>query len=178
MKVADAVDHNFMLSQGYIRMGDYKGSGFETGRKSYYYSTVGGHSVFSQGIMQTVGNTHNGVDLLTGRNLTGMTGGKLSNAETNVIKDKLKNGQGQAVGEPVMPIFDGDGQVMGYERSLSPEMIQKMNKNDNISEMIGAWAGRHVEEATAGVFNEKLIGSLKKIWEKGKTKGLSTGPSW
>lgn len=91
-----------------------------------------------------------------------MTGGKLSNAETNVIKDKLKNGQGKAVGEPVMPIFDADGVVIGYERSLAPEMIQKMRKNDNISEMIGAWAGRHVEEATAGEFNKKLVGSLKK----------------
>jgi hypothetical protein len=102
-----------------------------------------------------------------------MTGGKLSNAETNVIKDKLKNGQGKAVGEPVMPIFDADGVVIGYERSLAPEMIQKMRKNDNISEMVGAWAGRHVEEATAGEFNKKLVGSLKKIWDrdKGKRKG-------
>lgn len=70
-----------------------------------------------------------------------------------------------------MPIYGTDYQVIGFERSLAPEMIQKMRKNDNISEMVGAWAGRHVEEATAGVFNEKLVASLKTIWERDRKSG-------
>ena len=39
--------------------------------------------------------------------------------------------------------------------------------------MIGAWAGRHVEEATAQEFNTRLVQALKKIWDrdKGKQKG-------
>lgn len=51
------------LGKGYTRMGEYEGSGYETGKKGYYFSTVGGHSVFSQGIMQTVQNTAMGVDI-------------------------------------------------------------------------------------------------------------------
>lgn len=152
-------------------MGRYEGSGFETGRKSYYFSAVGGHAVFSQGIMQTVQNTAMGVDIRNGRTLTGITGGKIDNATVNMIKAELQAGREKSRKEALMPVYDATGVVVGYERALSPEMIQLMRKNDHLGEMIGAWAGRHVEEAVAQEFNKKLVDSLKKIWDRDSGTG-------
>ena len=126
--VADDFDHNMMVSQGYTRMGRYEGSGFETGRKSYYFSAVGGHAAFSQGIMQTVQSTAMGVDIRNGRTLTGITGGKLDKATVNIIKAELAAGREKSRKEALMPVYDASGLVVGYERALAPEMIQLLNR--------------------------------------------------
>jgi hypothetical protein len=63
-----------------------------------------------------------------------------------------------------------NGVVVGYERSLSPEMIQKLKKNDHLGEMVGAWAGRHVEEAMAEEFNRRHVKALHDIWQRDKAK--------
>jgi len=48
-------------------------------------------------------------------------------------------------------------------------MEAKLNRDTNIAKAIGAWAGRHVEEAESGVFNQILVDKLKAIWDKEKT---------
>ena len=50
-------------------------------------------------------------------------------------------------------------------------MIQTLKKNDHLGEMVGAWAGRHVEEAMAEEFNKKLVSALHKIWERDGQRG-------
>ena len=50
-------------------------------------------------------------------------------------------------------------------------MIEKLKQNDHLGEMVGAWAGRHVEEAMAEEFNKKLVSALHKIWLRDSQRG-------
>ncbi|OAN68285.1 hypothetical protein A8B83_02350 [Rhodobacteraceae bacterium EhC02] len=118
--------------------------------------------------MQTVHSTSMGVDAFTGRNLTGVSAGKIQDADVGLIEHKIMKGLVPKGKEALMPVYDTAGMVIGYERSIDPEMIRKMNKNDHLGEMIGAWAGRHVEEAVAQEFNNKLVRELKKMWNRDK----------
>lgn len=74
--VAADADHNSLVSQGFTRIGDYKGSGVERGgKRGYYFSTVSGSSAYNQGVMQTVATSYNGVDPRTGYTVTGNVAG-------------------------------------------------------------------------------------------------------
>jgi hypothetical protein len=69
--VADDSDHKKLVMMGYIRLGKYSGAGVERAKRSYYFSTVSGRSNYVQGALQTVQSSAGGVDLRTGRTLTG-----------------------------------------------------------------------------------------------------------
>jgi hypothetical protein len=168
LRIEDESNYAKMISLGYTRIGDYKGSGFEKGRRGYYFSTVGGNNTFNQGIMQTVQKTANGVDIQTGRTITGITGGVLAKGSVADVQAWLKSGTNTLGAEPLMPIYGAQGKVVAYERSLNPEHLEKLKKNKHLGEMAGAWSGRIAEEQLAEVFNRQLIDRLKDVWDDQK----------
>jgi hypothetical protein len=98
-------------------MGDYKGAGVETGKKGYYFSTVSGNGTYTQGAMQTIQQSASGVDPRTGRSITGTTAGVISGKYLGVIKQRLSANQRGPV-EALLPVYDGKGQVVAYERHM------------------------------------------------------------
>jgi len=164
-------------SQGYIKLGEFTGDPNSVVTRSYYTTDIRVSGQYAQGTMQNVAATYRGVDSNTGLSVNGETTGYISG---DGVVDKaidtfnkpsftLANDK-----ETWIPVFAGDGTVSGFERSLNPDVIEKhMGREENLAIMLGAWAGRHVEETTAYHYNMQLVDELDRIWqtrEKGSDK--------
>ncbi|MFC3088380.1 hypothetical protein [Tabrizicola soli] len=153
-------------------MGEYKGAGVETGKKSYYFSTVAGNGTYTQGAMQTIQQSVSGVDPRTGRTVKGTTAGVISGKYLGIIQQRLRNHQ-YGPEEALLPVLDGKGQVVAYERHMAPKALAALEPNTHMGEMLGSWKGRQAEEELAQDYNRQLIDNLKVIWDRDKkTKGV------
>ncbi|QWY83520.1 virion RNA polymerase protein [Rhizobium phage RHph_X2_28B] len=169
MVVADDSEYARLVTLGYTRVGDYKGSQAE-GRgtkRGYYYAPVSGRAVFNQGVLQTVRTTASGVDPQTGLTVQDLTAGNITDPDevARIIRNMGRNAN--AV-EPLLPVYDESGDVIAFERSIDPAQMARMNRNTHLGQMIGAWRGRQVEEALARDFNKQLVNNLKQIWDEQK----------
>jgi hypothetical protein len=162
--VADDRQFTDLKKRGYIRVGAYQGSNAErrARAKSYYFAPVSGRAMFMQGIMQNVRTTAYGVDPRTGLSNGVATAGVV---EDSVVDTRLLRMQG---GEPLLPVRNGAGEVIAYERSMDPLVVEKLNYNTQMHEVIGIWHGRQVEERMAGDFNDMLIERLGDQWRRDK----------
>lgn len=167
--VRDDSEHNTLIAQGYTRMGEYKGAGVETGKKSYYFSTVSGNGTYTQGALQTIQQSASGVDPRTGRTVNGTTAGVIHGKYLGIIQQRLRNAQRGPV-EALLPIRDAKGQVVAYERHMAPHALSALERNTHMGEMLGAWAGRQAEEELAQEYNLTLVKNLKTIWDRDKAK--------
>lgn len=155
LMVADDSEHNSLVARGYTRLSDYKGAGVETGKRGYYFSTVAGNGAYTQGVLQTVQSSVSGVDPRTGRTVTGTTAGVISGKYLGIIQQRLQNSR-KAPGEALMPVYDGKGVVIAYERHMSPLALASLNRSTHIGEMLGAWRGRQAEEELGQHYNRML----------------------
>lgn len=156
---------------GYTRLGKYEGAGVEEGKRSYYFSAVAGLNTYSQGVLQTVNTSFNGVDPRTGYTVNGTVAGRVPRDQVRTIRRKLKDQGNQGAGEPLLPVWNAKGEVVAYERSMAPERLKALDRNTHLGEMIGAWAGRQKEETLAQGFNELLVDRLWDNWKQGKADG-------
>jgi hypothetical protein len=136
---------------GYTRMGDYKGAGVETGKKGYYFSTVAGNGTYSQGVLQTIQQSASGVDPRTGRSVTGTTAGVISGKYLGIIQQRLRSVQRGPV-EALLPVYDAQGQIIAYERHMTPQALAALERNTHMGEMLGAWKGRWPELGSTGSY--------------------------
>lgn len=164
--VARDEDFKRLTERGYTRVGDYKGSPADgdLAKRGYYFAPVSGKAAFNQGIMQNVRQTAYGVDPVTGFTLGSMTAGRITDREAVRRITRFRQ-QNRNATEPLMPIYDQDGDVVAYERSVDPNQVERLGRNTNLAQVLGIWRGRLVEEAKAGFFNEKLIDELGRIWD-------------
>lgn len=88
--------------------------------------------------------------------------------QVKLIEARLKRQGTRRGGEALMPIYNGEGEVTGYERSMAPERLDALDRNTHLGEMIGAWAGRQAEEELAEGFNRGLVNQVKKVWDEGR----------
>lgn len=167
--VRDDSEHNTLVAMGYTRMGDYKGAGVETGKKGYYFSTVAGNGTYTQGAMQTIQQSVSGVDPRTGRTVKGTTAGVISGKYLGIIAQRLRNHQ-YGPEEALLPVLDGKGQIIAYERHMAPKALAALEPNTHMGEMLGSWKGRQAEEELAQDYNRQLIDNLKTIWDRDKAK--------
>lgn len=168
--VRDDSEHDELIRRGYERVGDY--AGMEHGRMGYYYSSVAGRSSYQQGILQTVHQSSFGVNAQTGFTTGGHSAGVITGRAFINLKRDMDNGQLRRNStEILMPVFDEDGYVVAFERSIRPEQQARLNGNTHIGEMLGAWSGRQAEEELALEFNKILVERLKDMWEEAKRTG-------
>lgn len=168
--VADDSKHVDLLMKGYVRVGDY--DGIQRGKESYYYSAVSGKSSYQQGILQTVQTSYFGVNALTGYPIGGNTAGIIQGQDLADFLDDVQRGNVRRNNrETVIPIYDEVGNLMAYSRSIMPEQLDRLNRNDHFGEMMGAWAGRQAEEELAQQYNSMLLERLKEMWEQAKADG-------
>jgi hypothetical protein len=55
--------------------------------------------------------------------------------------------------------------------SLDPAQIAKTRRSMDFAQMVGAWAGRHVEEKMALEFNRMTVKATHKMWTEAERKG-------
>lgn len=156
---------------GYVKLDiPYEGETDSIFPRSYYISTVRRQGGYSQGVMQNVAMTYRGVDTNTGLTVGNSVAGLITGDSSvdRILQDQLNpNTVLENEQEALMPVFAGDGSVLGFERSISQE-IQNLHlgREENLAVMLGAWAGRQVEESLADQYNKQLVDELHKLWEK------------
>ena len=164
--VAEDSQFSELLEKSYTRLGAYQGSSADRGRaRSYYFSPVRAQAPFSQGILQNVRDTANGVDMGTGFTIGTMVAGRITD-KPSVERITKALARGERGNEPLMPIYDNNGRVVAYEQSIDPNMLQHIAGENHLAKAIGVWRGRQVEEAKAQQFNDMLIENLHDMYEK------------
>lgn len=154
-----------LIEKSYVRLGTYQGSSANRGpARSYYFAPVQAQAPFSQGILQNVRNTAGGVDLGTGFTMGTMVAGRITD-KPSVDRITKALARGERGNEPLLPIYDANGNVVAYEQSIDPNMLKHIEGENHLARAIGVWRGRQVEEAKAQRFNDMLIENLHSMYE-------------
>lgn len=162
-----AEDNQFadLIEKSYVRLGAYQGSSANRGpARSYYFAPVQAQAPFSQGILQNVRNTAGGVDLGTGFTMGTMVAGRITD-KPSVDRISKALARGERGNEPLLPVYDANGNVVAYEQSIDPNMLKHIEGENHLARAIGVWRGRQVEEAKAQRFNDMLIENLHSMYE-------------
>lgn len=154
-----------LIEKSYVRLGTYQGSSANRGpARSYYFAPVQAQAPFSQGILQNVRNTAGGVDLGTGFTMGTMVAGRITD-KPSVDRITKALARGERGNEPLLPVYDANGNVVAYEQSIDPNMLKHIEGENHLARAIGVWRGRQVEEAKAQRFNDMLIENLYSMYE-------------
>lgn len=165
--IAPVADESDLVILGYQRVGLYKTSSAEPRGPSmaYYYSETS-RGRYNQGVVQNIRATYSGVDPSSGFTNQGMTGGQIT--DPTVVAAIKANGRANGANgtQPLMPIYDGKGEVIAYERSVDPAQQVRVERTENLSQSIGVWRGRQIEEVQSQEFNGLLIKKLSDMWKQ------------
>ena len=168
--IADSTKEAYLLSHGYKKVAKYNTNAAENNKNiNYYYSSLTPPQ-FNEGIIQIVNQTAGGVDISSGFS-TGYTGGLITKPEdvkriTRFIQRDIVN-KNIPHTEKYVPIFNEDGDIVAYERSVDPTVINNYGKfNRDITDMIGRQLGRQAEERIAKEINKKSIDVLHDMYNK------------
>lgn len=165
-----------MERKGFKRIGTYQKSSLDpSGSMGYYFCDFANKPMFNEGTMQIINMTANGVDLNSGFS-TEMLGGYITdrNSVRTISQQAHQFGTSEygqkkiANEERLLPVFDENGNVFAYERMLDPAMLSKLQRDTDITNMLGVWNGRQLEERMAKETNRKLIDALFKQWNRDK----------
>ncbi|MER9436704.1 hypothetical protein NKJ04_17575 [Mesorhizobium sp. M0618] len=170
--IASDSEHGRLVSRGYKQIAAYTGSSADRslGRRSYYFAPVSGTAIFNQGVLQTVHQTVSGVDPETGYTTGELMAGRIDDAQTVQLINRQLSNQVETA-ENLLPVYDGTGKVIAFERAANPAMLQKLNRSTDLAKMIGVWRGRQVEELLAQESNKQLVDNLHAIWESDSKAG-------
>jgi hypothetical protein len=167
LEIEDDTNEATMIKRGFTKLGKYKGQiGFSNGSLSYYTTTVKQGGLYSQGVLQSVQSSYRGVDATTGMTVNGTTSGVIRGEAVDVVTDELNiDGYVDDAKEVLIPVQSLDGIVM-YERGMNPDLLEAYTApKSNLALMLGAWAGRQVEEQFAKKYNAMLVTQLREIWD-------------
>lgn len=164
MLVAHDSEYAKLIGKSYQRVGDYEGSSLERGlNRGYYFIPVAARAAYEQGIMQNVHQTAGGVDQVTGHSLAQMAGRVTDAADVKKLARVMQRETGP---NNLLPVYGATGEVVAFERSLDPVMMEKVLGEQDLHKAIGMWRGRQVEEGFSQVFNEKLVDNLAAMYNR------------
>lgn len=166
--IEDDAEEANMIKRGYTKLKPFTGqAGFSNGSLSYYTTTVKQNGLYSQGVLQSVQGSYRGVDATTGLTVNGTTSGVIRGEAVAVVTDELNiDGYVENEKEVLIPVHDANGEIIMYERGMNPDLIEAYTApKSNLALMLGAWAGRQVEEQFAKQYNAELVIQLKEIWD-------------
>lgn len=164
MIIAHDSQYDDLLKKSYVRVADYAGSNLERGlNRGYYFIPVQSRGAYEQGIMQNVVQTAGGVNAASGMMIGNIAGSITDPAEVKLLSRRLGKDGGR---EPLIPVYGANGEVIAYERSLDPEVMERVASDNDLTKAIGIWRGRQVEEGYSKQFNEQLIDRLSEMYTK------------
>lgn len=168
LRISDDKEFVKLLERSYVRKAAYAQSSLDrSAPQSYYFAPVNGRSNFNQGIVQNVRQTMGGVDSITGYTVGGLTGGRITDPrQVARIAATLSTGRYTEKGSNLLPVYNAKGDVVAYERSADPAMLQALNYNTNFGEVMGAWKGRLAEETLAVQSNQVSVEYMAEMYRK------------
>jgi hypothetical protein len=169
--VEDDAEAENLARMGFKRVSDYEGDPAEgyRGSRGVYVSSVAGKGAFRQGVAQTVHSSFMGVDDRTGVSRTGLTAGAImGQAAKTIAKRTTPN---RTTTNHLLPIYDGEGGLIGYDRTMAPDHLALVQRNTRMDQVLGNWSGRILEEDLADQSNKDLVAVLKTMHETAVKEG-------
>lgn len=167
--LTDAVQGAKLLKLGYRQVGKYQGDPADSQKDLAYYAIdmAGNKASYTQGALQIVEGTINGVDQFTGQSLGPNLSTRITDRRTvNAITARKRLNQGQGTAN-LRPIFNEAGELYAYERVVDPALIaQHMKFKPDLADSVGAWLGRQTEELIAREINSQAIRAMKQAWDQ------------
>lgn len=167
--IADNSDHKKLVLMGYERVGAYGGQSadYQGSNMSYYRSTTSSKNPYTQGAALTVQNSQNGIDIRTGRSVTGQVSGTITGPYVQSILARMQNQPHATQGEHLLPVYAADGvRVIGFERAMKPEMLALKKPDMHLGNALGIMAGRQIEEDKARKFNLELAKEVIRVYNE------------
>lgn len=171
--IEDDANEDALIAKGYVKVQPYRGEAdMSSNSLSYYATTVKQGGMYSQGVIQNAQASYRGVDADTGQTSNGSVSGVIKGDAVEVLTEELNiKGYVDDAKEVLMPVYDNDGYVVAYERAINPDLAEAyLAPKSNLALMLGAWAGRLVEEQQSREYNKALVASLKKIYDSRDVK--------
>ena len=174
--VVDNYDkQNLYQQRGYRLIESYNPESPDLPVSAIYTTDVAQGGTFSQGISQNIRDTFNGVNIQNLQSISGassqglITGKKLLNKliQRENDQDKLTFDQYGEDSHWLIPVLSSSGKnIIGFERSVNPALVRNtLGNKERVFTTLGAWAGRHVEEAIAQRVNQELVNEIISVWE-------------
>lgn len=174
--LANNSDEQKLREQGYTRVRDYDSavSQLDPTRKgqSYYFSAHNKLATYNQGVVQTVQDTYSGTDPVTGMLIGPETTGEMVRGkEASLLNKRMKARTGLDHKDGLMPVFDMDGELIGFEQAVASDMLPMLEPTQDYADSLGRWAGRIQEEQAAHGLNKELIDAMKAIYDRDAANG-------
>ena len=169
-KVAPLTDKDAMEAQGYTLIDQYHGSNMDFASLGVYYSKLDTSSALNAGGLTYVGTTCNGINAFSGVSLA-PNAGVITNSNTiDKILTAMSEGREYATNEEeLIPIFGSNGDVIAFERSLNPDLLNNneyLNPVKDYAQLLARQAGRNEEESLAENLNNELVNRLADFWDE------------
>ena len=160
--VADVRDTTNLRRKGYVQVADYVGTKlFQSSKMAYFYTPVG-KAPFNQGIIQNARMTSGGVDIGTGFSSGVPTAGRITQSAT--VDRLAKNMHLDTAREALLPIWDNNGNIVAFERSIDPDQLQRLRPSTHLAAMLGQWMGRQAEEELAQGVNFDAVAKVHQMY--------------
>ena len=151
-------------SNGYKVIGDYKASDIDTSEPMVrMYNNYPHEKELQEGIFQSINQTAFGYQI--SNKTRGEANGTriVSNKSANQIYDKFKNEKSDS---GVIPLFDDEGGLIGYERAIPPEDRHLLEKDRDLFSAIAQYQVRQEREMVSAGINEDAIRLAKQHWDE------------
>ncbi len=169
-KVARMSDQKDMERMGYKLVREYKGSNLDGAKLGIYYTKFNHTNPFNPGALTFTVATANGVTL--GGSSLQPNAGMI--VDPTIVKHITKNmgNYASANNEDLLPVFNADGTIVAYERTLDPTLLndeQYLSPRTDFAELLGIQEGRNTEESMINEFNTGIIDHLVDKYKKAST---------
>lgn len=167
--VAGAVKGAELEALGYKRVKKYQSSHNDPANDMFYYTRDNAPPpTFTQGVIATVQQTAMGINYVTSASISPEVGTMITSPR---LVEYIKNNT--AAGSNLVPMFNFQGEIVGYERLLDRKFVLEQTGSNNtmLHIAIGHKLGRITEENMAKRFNQEAVGILVRQWEEGKKNG-------
>ena len=162
--VADVRDDANLRQKGYTKVADYTGTTlFQQSKMAYYFTPVG-KAPFNQGIIQNARMTAGGVDVSTGFAVGFPTAGRIT--QTTTVERLAKNMHLDTAREALLPVWDENGKIVAFERSIDPAQLERLQPSTHIAAMLGQWMGRQAEEELAQGVNFDAVAKVHEMFKQ------------
>ena len=163
----DNIEHDKLVHMGYERVRSYGGSSadYQSGSMSYYRTTVSSRNPYTQGTVQTVQASQNGIDIRTGRMVNGRVDGTITGPYLKTVLARMQTNQRTASDDHLIPVYNAKGNIIALQRAMPADIMALKGRNDDFGRMLGAMAGRQIEEAKALEFNQEITNIMKEMYD-------------
>ena len=174
-KVAPLHEQQELKRMGYKFLKAYSGSNLDNAKLGIYYTSFDHTNYLNPGALQMTASTANGINLTSGTSLAPNGGVVADPKDVARITDNIGRYSAKE-GEDLIPLFDENGDITSYERTISPKLLgnpKYLKPTTDYAQLLGIQEGRDIEENLVSKFNHGIVNLLKEQYDEAVNAGTS-----